>query len=167
MDSRVEYPLNPAVEGRWRYGGVDPLPACEYHYPDLRFDGSPLASSSWNVFLSMWENLTSHETWAVFVFTYCHVDREPIWDGSSTMPKPAVTSSCHSREHIARGKHLTQVWNIHMDVWRNIPGACLHRYLDISSVFHDTVIPDVAFVLSSSPPVFTLTRLGHTPLFWS
>lgn len=60
-------------------------------------------------FFSMWENLTSHEIWGVFVFTYCHVDGWPIWDGSSKMPKSAVTSSCHLREDISRGKHIT-VW---------------------------------------------------------
>lgn len=55
----------------------------------------------------MWENLTSHEIRGVFVFTYCHVDGEPIWDGSRPMPGAAVTSSCRSRD-ISRGKHWVQ-----------------------------------------------------------
>lgn len=79
----------------------------QYHYPNLRFDGSASASSSQNVSLSMWENLTSHEISGVFVFTYCHVDGSPIWDGSSMMPGSAVTSSCHLRD-ISRGKHLAE-----------------------------------------------------------
>ena len=77
-----------------------------------------------------------------FVFTYCHVDGSPIWDGSSAMPESAVTSSYRSRD-VSRGKHFNwveagQIWNIHMDVWSNIPGACLRGYLDISRVFYTT-----------------------------
>lgn len=144
----------------------------QYHYPNLRFDGSTHANSSRNVSLSMWENLTSHEIRGVFVFTYCHVDGEPIWDGSSAVPNSAVTSSRHLRD-VSRGKHSTeveasQIWNIHMNVWSNTAGACCARVSrHLPSVFHDTVIPDVAFCAVIQPGTLALTRLGHTPLFWS
>lgn len=120
------------------------------------FDGSPHPSPFWNLFLSMWESFTSHEIWGIFVFTYCHVDGSPIWDGSSATPRSAVTSSCHLWGDITRGKHFTERKPVKYGIFtcmfgEILHGACLCGYLNISSVFHDTVIPDVAFESSSSP----------------
>lgn len=93
---------------------------------------------------------------SIFVFTYCHVDGSPIWDGSSATPRSAVTSSCHLWGDITRGKHFTERKPVKYGIFtcmfgEILQGACLCGYLNISSVFHDTVIPDVAFESSSSP----------------
>lgn len=115
----------------------------QYHYPNLRFDGSTHASSSQKVCLSMWENLTSRFEGICFHLLshwwLTHLGRnEKEW-----CQNPLSRPSCHLREDVSRGKQLAEWKPVKYEIFTwmfegNNPGACFHWYLDISRVFFMT-----------------------------
>lgn len=161
-----------STEPQSNSGGRRSRSSVQHHYPNLRFDGLTCARSSRNVRLSHvgkfyftrdFEGLCFHlvSRWRLARPGWIQRDAQirlshlnATWEEPFAEVNTALNGSDSNMEY----SHGC----LKKCSGRLFAGISQH----LSSVFHDTVIPDVAFVPSSSHSIRSI-RPGHAPLFWS